>query len=134
MTTADAVNAARRHAAARYLGMPMFTLGALGLLAALYAWLAAAGTGGGVMLYLGATGLSLGTFGTHNDTALARMVQAGREALPPPLAAELGGELERDRQATLDLSATPKIAWGITLVALAFHAFAGWRLAAAMIG
>ncbi len=134
MDTADAARAARRHAAARYLGMPLFALGAAGLLAALYAWATAGGTGGGVALYLGATGLSLGTFGTHSDTALAHMVRAGRGALPATLAAELDGELDRDRQATLELSATPRIAWGITLAALGLHTLAGLRLAGAILG
>ena len=51
--------------------MPLFTLGVLGFLLAIFAWLTAGGRGGTVMLYVAATGLSLGTFGTHNDTALA---------------------------------------------------------------
>ncbi len=121
------ISIASRHAGARYLGMPLFMLGALGILASLYGWLAAGGPGSGVMLYVGATGLSLGVFGTHNDTALAHMVRAG-DALKGPMAEELRGELERDRAETLDLSPTPMIAWGITVVALGFHVWAAMRL------
>ena len=72
--------------------------------------------------------VSLGTFGSHNDTAIAYMQRVERSSLPEGMAQELAGELQRDRQATLDLSASPRMAWGITLVALLLHSAAAWRV------
>ncbi len=117
-----------RHAMLRYLGMPLFLGGALGLAGGLIAWGSGSVPGGVPLLYLGATGLSLGTFGTHNDTAIAAMVAVGEEGLEPAHRNELRAELERDRAGTLELTAMPKTAAVITVVALAFHALAAVKL------
>ena len=122
------LSAAQRHAAARYVGMPLFVAGATGFAYALFTWITGDTPGGAVMLYMGATGLSLGTFGTHNDTAIAYMQRVDRAALPDGMADELRGELERDRQETQDLSPSPKMAWGITVVALLLHTAAAYRV------
>jgi len=122
------LSAAQRHAAARYVGMPLFAAGAAGFAYALFAWLTGGAPGNSVMLYMGATGLSLGTFGSHNDTAIAYMQRVERAALPEGMAAELQGELERDREETQDLSPSPRLAWGITVVALLLHAAAAYRV------
>jgi len=113
--------------------MPLFALGVVGFLLAIVAWLAAGGRGSTAMLYVAATGLSLGTFGTHNDTALALL--AGLDtAPPPPLAEELAAERRRDAVALAALKATPRTAWGITLVALALHGWAASRLIPSLAG
>ena len=115
--------------------MPLFTLGVLGFLFAVFAWLTADGRGGTVMLYVAATGLSLGTFGIHNDTALALLASdaaggsAARAERPPQaLADELAAERRRDAINLAALKATPKTAWGITLIALSLHVWAASRL------
>ncbi len=123
---------ARTHARLRLLGIPLFGIGALGLLASLALWFADLAPGACVMLYIASTGLSLATFGTHNDTALAWMVRAGEEALDPGLRTELREELTVDRLAVSSLAPTPKIAWAMTLIALALHTWAAWRLAGAL--
>ena len=117
-----------RHAMLRYLGMPLFLGGALGLVGGLVGWITGALPGAVPLLYLGATGLSLGTFGIHNDTALAAMVAVGEDALDAGHRGELRAELERDRSSTLELQAMPKTAAAITVLALAFHALAAVKL------
>ena len=121
----------------RYLGMPLFALGAIGFAAAIAAWLggdlfAQPGRGSTVMLYVAATGLSLGTFGTHNDTALALLTSL--DSAPEAFAEELAAERQRDAVALAALKATPKTAWGLTLVALALHALAASRLLPSLVG
>ncbi len=111
----------------RWLGIPLFGLGLLGLLGAVGLALVADGQWSAAMLYLGATGLSLATFGTHNDTALALMTRQP-ESLDREARAELDEELARDTADTLGLKATPKTAWGISVVALLFHGAALARL------
>ena len=123
---------ARVHARLRLLGIPMFGIGALGLVASLGLWVADIAPGACVMLYIASTGLSLATFGTHNDTALAWMVRAGEEALDPGLRTELRDELATDRVAVSGLTPTPKIAWAMPLIALPLHTWAAWRLAGAL--
>ncbi len=112
----------------RYLGMPLFFGGALGLVYGLVGWLGGSLPGGVPLLYLGATGLSLGTFGIHNDTALAAMVAAEEHELDPGLRDELRDELDSDRAGTLELTAMPRTAAAITLLALAFHTLAAVKL------
>ncbi len=116
---------AARHAKLRYIGIPMFCLGAVGIVTALGLWLGGDGKGGWVLLYIGATGLSLATFGTHNDTAIAYMVRA--EGLPEALKTELKQEMDRDRAGTQELAPTPGIASAMTLIAIALHVLAGSR-------
>jgi hypothetical protein len=84
------------------------------------------------MLYVAATGLSLATFGTHNDTALGWMVRAGDDTLDPVLRAELRTELSADRAEVTSLSPTPKIAWTMTVIAVTLHVWAAWRLVGAL--
>jgi len=126
------LSSAKKHARVRLLGIPMFWLGALGLVASLGLWIGGMAPGACVMLYIASTGLSLATFGTHNDTALAWMVRAGEEALDPGLRTELRGELALDRQGVSALSPTPKIAWAMTVIALLLHVWAAWRLFGAL--
>ncbi len=127
-----AVQTASRHARARWLGVPLFWLGAIGLCSGLVLWLTGRAPGAVVLLYIAATGLSLATFGTHNDTALAWMVRAPEGELPGPSAAELREELEADRAGVSSLSPSPKVAWAMTVIALALHAWALWRLLGAL--
>jgi len=111
----------------RWLGVPLLALGALGLVAALALAIEGSGRWSAAMLYVGASGLSLAVFGTHNDTALALMARHS-EGLSGDARAELDDELSRDKGAALALKATPKTAWGITVVALLLHAAALARL------
>ncbi len=111
----------------RWVGVPLLALGLLGLLAALALAIEGSGRWSSAMLYLGASGLSLAVFGTHNDTALALMARQP-SGLSEQAKAELDDELSRDKGAALALKATPKTAWAITVVALLLHAAALARL------
>ena len=126
--SAETVALARRHLSMRWLGIPLFLLGVAGL-----------GTSSGLLIldrapwhlvlwYFGATALSLGTFGNHSDTGIAFMVRAEPGDLTPPMRAELREELNRDRAGTLALRPAPMAAATLTLMALAFHILAGWKL------
>lgn len=117
----------QRHRNLRWLGVPLLAIGLLGVLAAVGFAVAADGRWSTMMLYIGASGLSLATFGTHNDTAIALMSRHP-EGLDSSGKSELEEELSRDKPGTLGLMPTPKTAWGITVVALGLHALALTRL------
>ncbi|MFT5587086.1 MAG: hypothetical protein ACI9VR_004694 [Cognaticolwellia sp.] len=119
-----------RHRSLRWFGVPLFWLGAMGICAALAAKLGANGSWGGVMLYVGATGLSLGSFGLNNDTALALLLRA-QETLPIAAETELQTELTRDKAETNALAASPVASFSAMGLALLLHAAAAWRLMAA---
>ena len=121
---------AMRHRSLRWFGVPLFWLGLAGICAALAAKLAAQGSWGGVMLYLGATGLSLGSFGLNNDTAIALMLRT-EEPLPALAQRELQGELDRDKAETNALSPSPTASYAAMALALVLHSAAAWRLWAA---
>ena len=121
---------AMRHRNLRWFGVPLFWLGCAGICAAIAAKLGAEGSWGGVMLYLGATGLSLGSFGLNNDTAIALLVRT-QEPLPAAAERELQGELERDKAETNGLSASPIASYAAMALAVTLHAAAAWRLMAA---
>lgn len=126
------VHEARRHAGLRWLGAAAFVIAALGLVLALGLWLTGRGTGGLVMLAVATTGLSLGTFGLHNDTALALFHRAGPQALDDAARAELSAE--PDPRALAALAPMPRLALGVTVVALGLHALLLTRLTAALGG
>jgi hypothetical protein len=128
----SSLDSARTHARLRMLGVPLFWVGACGLLATLGLWIAGMVPGACVMLYVASTGLSLATFGTHNDSALAWMMRAGEDALDPDLRSELRQELAADRQGVSALTPTPRIAWAMTFIALGLHAWAAFRLLGAL--
>ncbi|MED5370511.1 MAG: hypothetical protein VX899_05845 [Myxococcota bacterium] len=131
MSPDQTLGLAQRHRTLRWMGVPLFWLGVLGILTALYARFAAEGAWGGVMLYVAATGLSLGTFGLHNDTALAMLLRA--PSLPAgPAKAELDAELRADRLAVNALSPSPKASYAATALAFALHAAAAWKLMGAL--
>ena len=117
----------QRHRSLRWLGFPMLTIGLLGVVAALGMAVAADGRWSALMLYIGASGLSLATFGTHNDTAIALMARHP-EDLPRDARSELEEELTRDKAGTLSLKATPRTAWVITVIAMGLHAAALSRM------
>ena len=121
-------SAAARHAALRWLGAPLFFLGIVGLVGAIALVATTDLRWTTILLYVGATGLSLGTFGTHNDTGLAMALRAKREELSPGLKTELEAELSADKRSVIGLPATPKTAWVITLAALGLHSVGAWRL------
>lgn len=123
---------ASRHATMRWLGMGLFGLGLIGLIAAIAAVATTDLVWTTILLYVGATGFSLGTFGTHNDTALAYALRAKRQDLSGPLKAELEGELKSGKATVLALTATPGAAWFATVGALCLHGVGVWRLLGAV--
>jgi hypothetical protein len=129
----DAARAAR-HASMRWIGVPLFALGAIGVVCAIAAVAMTDLRLGTILLYVGATGFSLGTFGTHNDTALALAQRARPEDLSASLRAELERDLKADKTTTSALAATPKAAWFATVGALLLHGVGAWRLASVALG
>lgn len=125
-------SAASRHTALRWLGVPLFALGILGLLGAIALVVTSDLRWTTILLYVGATGFSLGTFGTHNDTGLAYAFRARGEDLAASVKAELDAEVASDRKAVIALSATPLAAWFATIGALALHSVGAMRLIAAI--
>lgn len=115
-----------------WIGALAFGIAALGLVLAIGLWVSGAATGGLVMLGVATTGLSLGTFGLHNDTALALMHRAGPQALDEGARAELAAE--PDPRALAALAPMPRLAFGVTVIALGLHALLFTRLAAVLGG
>ena len=123
---------ARRHAGLRWIGAVAFVIATIGLLLSVGLWVTGAAPGGLVMLGVATTGLSLGTFGLHNDTALALMHRAGPQALDDDARAELAAE--PDPRALAALAPMPRLALGVTVIALGLHALLLTRLTAALGG
>lgn len=126
--------AIRRHRSARIVGIPMFAIGALGIVAAIAAWVGADGGWRNLGLYIAATGFSLGTFGIHNDTALALMVRAGRSKLQGKVQAELDLETDRDANALNALVPHTIASWIVLVAALGLHTLAARALLQAWAG
>ena len=112
--------------------MALFGLGLVGLVSAVAAVATTDLRWTTILLYVGATGFSLGTFGTHSDTALAYALRAKRKDLSAPLKAELESDLQTSKQDVMALSATPGAAWVATLGALLLHGVGIWRLLGAV--
>lgn len=130
--TADDLHRAVRHARLRWVGIPMFWVGAAGLVLALLAWVSGRVGFGAVGLYMAATGLSLGSFGVNNDTALALAQRAPREELPAALREELATDLRAHPAQVSGLVPSPVVAQGVLLVALVLHGLAATVLARAL--
>jgi hypothetical protein len=121
------------HARARWIGVACFLVAVLELVALVVAAARGLSPWSRVPLGLFATGISLGTFGANNDTALvyASRVVAGGGAVAEPLAAELAHEARVRPGHVAGLHASPKAAWILPLVAVTVLAWTGWRLAGA---
>ncbi len=126
--------AAARHARVRWAGAPLLLSGA-----AQIGWaLVSLGSGGAfwnIMLALFGCGLGLASFGANHDTAMALAQQsrragatAGASALGQALSTELDQEIARDRDGTMALRASPKVALGIPVVAVLVQALSAWQL------
>lgn len=116
---------ATRHAALRWVGLPLFVLGLALLVAAIVAVVGGA-PWTRIPLAMLATGLGLGSFGANNDTALAtalKVQESGGRDLAPALAAELSAELARDRAGVLALHASPRTGLVLPVVALVLDAW-----------
>lgn len=121
---------AARHAALRWLGVPLFVTGIVLVVAAVVAVV-----GGDpwtrIPLALLSTGLGLASFGSNNDTALAYALAARRGGgLGPALADEVDAELERDRNALNGLHPTPKVGLVMPAIALVLQGWLAWLLLA----
>ncbi|MCB9758322.1 MAG: hypothetical protein H6739_00640 [Alphaproteobacteria bacterium] len=118
-------SSAKRHAQLRWVGVPLFGLGLLGLVGAAMLGVTTEAGWDGVMLYIATSGLSLATFGTHNDTALAMAFRASSAGAlsDEALRRELDEEIALDRRALVALSPTPRVAFAVTLIALTLHLF-----------
>jgi hypothetical protein len=120
---------ARRHATWRWSGAPLLLSGVLLLLAALVGVIQG-GSGFTAMLGLFGCGLSLASFGANHESAVAHSLkvrQAGGD-LPERLAADLDEEMKRDRDGTLSLRPSPRIALVLPFAAVLVQSGVAWRL------
>ena len=124
------------HARARWIGVACFLVAVVELAALLIAAARGLSPWSRVPLGLFAAGISLGTFGANNDTALvyaSREASAGRE-VPVGLGAELAHEGRVRPGHVVGLHASPKAAWILPIVAVTVLSWTGWRLACAFGG
>jgi len=127
--SAAPIQQAARHARLRWLGVGLFLASALALGAALAGLPMGITKIGDVLVCLFATGLGLGTFGSHNDTALAILREhRWHDAIPKALGRELDAEILFNRLELSELESTPKTAWFLTVVAPMVFAWAVSRL------
>ena len=113
-----AVRQATLHALGRWLGVGFFITGLLLLGGSLTSLVLGHGQIGDVMVAVFGCGLSLGTFGSHNDTALA-MLRDNRwhPAIPAKLVRELDQEFLFQRLVLSEISPTPRMSWAMTILA-----------------
>ncbi len=127
--SALAVRSATRHARLRWFGVGLFLTSALTLGAALAGLPMGITRVGDVLVCLFSTGLGLGTFGSHNDTALALLREhRWHEAIPKALRREIDAEVLFNRLDLSELESTPKTAWFLTAAAPLVLAWAVSRL------
>jgi len=124
-------SAAARHAAIRWVGVPLLLTGLLLLVLAILST-ARGGPWGNVPLGLLSTGLGLAAFGANHDAAMALAWRARSNgvALPDGLANELDTELQKDRSAILALRASPRMALVMPVVAICAQGWLAARLVA----
>lgn len=118
MTDAEPIRRATVHARLRWLGVGLFMCSVLAVGVALACLPMGITRIPDVLVCLFATGLGLGTFGSHNDTALA-LLRDNRwsEHTPPGLRRELDAEVLFNRIGLSETEATPRTAWVLTAVA-----------------
>lgn len=122
MTTPKApspeIRAAALHARLRWVGIALFLAALLTLGGAVTSLLLGYGRVFDLFVALFASGLGLGVFGAHNDTALAILRdRRWHEPAPEGLAAEIDAEVLFHRLELSDLERTPKTAWVLTALA-----------------
>ncbi len=133
MTQAELLQTQDRFAKLRWLGVVLF-LGAIPILPlTLYGVVQGVVRPLHILPAIGCLGLSLGSFGTANDTSLhAARTAAAQGPLPPAVSAELAHEV-KVRPARLEaLHSSPKASFAVPLVALALIVYMGRLLAAAL--
>jgi len=113
----------------RWFGVGLFLVGVLALGAALAGLPMGITRVGDVLVCMFSTGLGLGTFGAHNDTALA-LLRDNRwlDATPKALVREIDAEVLFNRLELSELEATPRTAWFLTIVAPLVFTWAVSRL------
>jgi hypothetical protein len=122
------ITAADRHTRLRWLGIALFGVATLVFLMNVAAWVTGHGAFKMVLLGLFALGMSLGAFGTNDDTALHALADLARDKrLPARHTPEWEGEHARRPIRTAGLHASPKAALLLPLVAILAIGFAGFR-------
>jgi hypothetical protein len=123
----DLLTTARRHTRLRWVGIGLFWVSLLLFLAA--AGTVATGHMPPMRMLVGVMcmGLSLGSFGTANDTALWALRELG-DGVPAEFQAEWQEELRLRRARLPSLHGSPKMAGLLPLLTLAAQGFAVHRL------
>lgn len=115
MRAEDWTRRAQFHRRFRYVGMVLFCAAVVVELAIGAAVVAGQLPARNLMLGVFALGVSLGSFGTANDTAIHAMLQLPTPA--PTLAAELAVERERRPERLDKLHASPRMVYALPAVA-----------------
>ena len=124
----DPIRSARLHASSRRLGATLLPLGLAAL--AVHAWGRWEGNPSArIMLGVFATLVSLGAFGTHDDSflAAARDARANGRTLPVPAALELAREEQRRPARVREAKPHPRAAWVVLLLAVLGVSWAWFR-------
>lgn len=120
---------ARRYAALRWLGIALFCVAAPNLLAAIAAVATDRAGGGLVAISLFATGVSLGTFGSNDDSTLHAYSNLEiREALDSRMQAELDAERAKRPGRVEACHDHPKATVLLPVIATAVLLLAMWRV------
>ncbi len=124
-----AIRAAARHAQLRWFGVALFIAAVLVLGGALAGVILGAGRVGDIFVAMFACGLSLGTFGSHNDTALSLLRDnRWQPDTPAHLVHEIDSAVLFERLQLSRLEPTPRTAWVLTVLAPLVLAWAVSRL------
>jgi hypothetical protein len=124
----DPIRAARLHASSRWLGATLLPLGLAAL--GVHAWGRWEGNPSArLMLGVFATLVSLGAFGTHDDSflAAARDARARGFVLPSDSAAELSREEARRPARVREAKPHPRAAWVVLFLAVGGVSWAWFR-------
>ena len=118
-----------RYSRLRWLGIFLFWVAAVLLVASIWAVVQGWMTPGKLLFCMLCLGLSLGSFGTASDTALHAYREMHRTGtLPPAFAAEWATERRLRPDRIAGLHANPKMALAMPLLAMAALGWNLWRL------
>lgn len=107
----------------RWIGIVLFCLAAPGPLVALTSIFLKGASWKLVFLSIGTLGLSLGSFGTANDTAVHALRELANRGAPIPDAHELASERERRPARLAALHDSPKAAFIMPIVVIGLFAW-----------
>ncbi len=132
MTTEQLASSYTLFSRLRWVGIASFALAAPLFVISVAALLVGRGGWGLVLPGVAALGLSLGAFGSANDSAIYAARELGlRGAAPPAAAAEVAVEAARRPARLAKAHASPKTAFAVPVLVLLLHGYLWPRVLAA---